>query len=89
MQFHEEKNDLFDFTNFFYLDFFKFSGPLCMGKTQQGRVLNLMLIYTSINAGCQTIEAIRIGCKPRDDIWQSRCWWWWCGVFSAFKAEAT
>ena len=29
MQFHEKKLDLFDFTNFFCLDFFKFSGPLC------------------------------------------------------------
>ena len=63
----------------------------CWRKSQQRRALNLMLLYTS-NAGCQTIEAIRIGCKPRDDIWQSRCCCccqWWCGVFSAFKAEAT
>ena len=29
MQFHEEKNYLFDFTSFFGLDFFRFSGPLC------------------------------------------------------------
>ena len=29
MQFHEKKNDLFDFTSFFCLDFLKFSGLLC------------------------------------------------------------
>ena len=31
MQFHEKNYfDLFDFTSFFRLDFFKFSGPLCL-----------------------------------------------------------